>query len=348
MLCFFQRQSFKETGAAEDAVRKRVARALYRLTVSSFSAVSHPPGPALSVAVSAHGIQAARASLATIIVSSSLATGMAAKTITTLNFINVSSMSRFKIAAVATVAITITMTLLFQHRANVSLRRQNQALAEQNKRFLKRASDQKTASRDSGTSPEGQFSELLRLRGEVGILRGALAEASAPPLPRTSAGESGLHKTRSDSEAAENKINRYIPIGEWSNLGVSTPEAALQTMFWAIANRDATALVSTIATANGEIELTPVLITSVQELAEGEYQGVKALTVKSTELLGDDVAIAVVELEQMNGSKSSHVLELQRSGGAWRIQRNPSTREGSLDIPKPQTSVAINDAEAAR
>ena len=86
--------------------------------------------------------------------------------------------------------------------------------------------------------PQDQFLELLRLRGQVGTL---------------SRDQSDLDKAREENRHAHAVLDRYVetltnpiatadywPRGSWTNAGYASPEAALQTVFWAGYNGDLT------------------------------------------------------------------------------------------------------------
>jgi hypothetical protein len=74
-----------------------------------------------------------------------------------------------------------------------------------------------------GNAPTGVSSELLRLRGEVGLLRRDLATAEAK------------------AQASTNQISFSYPVlprGEWSDQGTAKPQNTILTMFWALRQGD--------------------------------------------------------------------------------------------------------------
>ena len=86
--------------------------------------------------------------------------------------------------------------------------------------------------------PQDQFLELLRLRGQVGVLSRQQAD---------------LAKTREENRQAHAFLEKYLntltnpiatadywPHGSWTNAGYGSPDAALQTLFWAGYNGDLT------------------------------------------------------------------------------------------------------------
>jgi hypothetical protein len=122
------------------------------------------------------------------------------------------------------VLVTGVVAFLFiRHRALTSLRNQNASLRDRAEQLqnLRAENDRLKAQTQSapvaGLSPD-ELRELLRLRGEIGTLRNQLAEATA----RTNL---------MDIEAAHQGDRAS---NTWSQVGADTPEAALQTLLWAL------------------------------------------------------------------------------------------------------------------
>ena len=103
--------------------------------------------------------------------------------------------------------------LLTRHRTLTELRHQNISLREQAEELqtLRIENDRLTNGIPllaAGTLTADEFRELLRLRGELATLRSQLAETPVP---------GGKHETN-----------------PWSYAGADTPEAALETLLWAL------------------------------------------------------------------------------------------------------------------
>ena len=110
--------------------------------------------------------------------------------------------------------VTISAAFLFtRHRTVTGLRHQNILLRNQAEQLQSlRAENDRLAIRAQSTpvdtlTPE-EFRELLRLRGELGTLRSQLAETPV--------------------------VGRKHEISPWSYAGADTPEAALETLLWAL------------------------------------------------------------------------------------------------------------------
>src|SRR4051794_18913557 len=91
-------------------------------------------------------------------------------------------MIRPKFAAIILLLVTLLFIVLFQHRAQLRLRAENSVLHEQLARLSETENPpiSKLAADGSESSlPDAQFRELLRLRGELALLRNQQKEAQA-------------------------------------------------------------------------------------------------------------------------------------------------------------------------
>ncbi len=197
LLRFFEQRSLKEIGAAlgsgEDAARKRVARALDKLRELLVRRGVTTSASILSLAMAANGIQPAPASLAATIAASSLAAGGAAATgITAVNILRTITMSQFKTAVLAVVAVAGITTAVIQHQAVGKLRAENRDLLDQSQRLAELQAENERLSNLVAQAERPRLSgeqaaELLRLRGQVGQLRTALAASRSTGANQTPA-----------------------------------------------------------------------------------------------------------------------------------------------------------------
>jgi hypothetical protein len=189
LLRFFEQRSLKDIGAAlgmeEDAVRKRVSRALEKLRMQLARQGVTTTDDALSGALTTHAVQAAPAGLAAGILASSLTAGSAVAATGTTTFIEFLTMTTKLKATIATAALLagVGTPLLMQHAENKSLRVQNQALVAQASRFAaleeenQRLSNRIALSANGTAVSEQERIELNRLRAEVATLRGEAKQA---------------------------------------------------------------------------------------------------------------------------------------------------------------------------
>ena len=99
------------------------------------------------------------------------------------------SMTKAQAGVIAAVTLALAIPLGLQVRSNSKLKSENErlsqlssqvaALAEENKQLSNRLA----AAKSTAAPTADQMSELLKLRGEVGVLRKALKEAPAPEPP---------------------------------------------------------------------------------------------------------------------------------------------------------------------
>ena len=120
--------------------------------------------------ISANAVQIAPAGLATTLTTASLA-GAGIGTFTLLKFM---TLTNLKLGLGALVVAGATTALVIQHQTQEKLRTENsrsQQQVAQLKTDNESLSNRPTIVVDSKSPPNGQLDELLRLRGEVGVLR---------------------------------------------------------------------------------------------------------------------------------------------------------------------------------
>jgi len=177
LLRFFKNQDFRAVGEAlgvsDDTAQKRVARSLEKLRATLQRRGVTTTTAALSTALASHAVQAAPAGLAAVWISASLAkTAMQGGAIFTL--LKLMSMTKLQLSLGAIVVGSMAVTMVNEHRTESNLRGENQALRLQLASALadnKSLSDRVGQASTATPLPDDQLRELLRLRGEVGMLR---------------------------------------------------------------------------------------------------------------------------------------------------------------------------------
>jgi len=177
LLRYFEQRDFRSIGEAlgrnEDAARMRVNRALEKLHSLLTRRGVTLSLAALGTALAAGTVTAAPMGLAATVAGAALA-GAAAGTGTTLTFLKLMAGTKLQAGLAALVVAGTATTLLIQHQTqsrlqveNESYRRQITRLTAENESLSRQgASAQQPAAPSNGVSDE-----LLRLRGEVGVLR---------------------------------------------------------------------------------------------------------------------------------------------------------------------------------
>jgi RNA polymerase sigma factor (sigma-70 family) len=185
LLRYFENQPFGEVGAKlrlnENAARMRVERALEKLR-TIFAKRGITTATALASVISANAVQLAPANLATTITAGSVAAAGTG----TFTILKIMTATKLKLGISALVVAGAATALVVQHQAQTKLRDQSESLRQQiaqlqanNENLSNRlaaAADAKPSS--SQSPPDGQSTELLKLRGEVGVLQRQASEAS--------------------------------------------------------------------------------------------------------------------------------------------------------------------------
>jgi RNA polymerase sigma factor (sigma-70 family) len=173
LLRYFENRPFAEVGAKlglnENAARMRVERALEKLR-GVFARRGIATATALASVISAHAIQTAPANLAATLTTASIATAGTG----TFTLLKIMTATKLKLAFSALVVAGAATAFVIQHQAQEKLRADNESLTQQ---LAQLHADNETLSNrfaDIGGSKklsDEQFNELLKLRGEVGVLR---------------------------------------------------------------------------------------------------------------------------------------------------------------------------------
>jgi hypothetical protein len=127
----------------------------------------------LAVLISANAVQSAPVGLAFIITNASLAAG------TTLTFMKIATLTKLKLAFGAIVVAAAVTAFFVQQQNQVKLRSENESLRQQIAQL--QAGNASLSNRiasigEASQLPAEQFNELLKLRGEVGVIRRQLGE----------------------------------------------------------------------------------------------------------------------------------------------------------------------------
>jgi RNA polymerase sigma factor (sigma-70 family) len=179
LLRYFEKRPLAEIGAKlgvnENTARMRVERALEKLRAQLVRRGVTTTAAALSTAITVNAIQIAPAGLAATLASASLATA-AVGTGTTLTLVKIMTMTKLKVGIISAVAVASVATpLAIQHQAQIKLREENQSLRQQVDQFAQLTAENERLSnlvaQAKNSFPDDRMSELLRLRGEVGMLR---------------------------------------------------------------------------------------------------------------------------------------------------------------------------------
>jgi RNA polymerase sigma factor (sigma-70 family) len=178
LLRYFENRQFAEVGAKlglnENAARMRVERALEKLH-AIFAKRGITTATAFASVISVNAVQIAPANLAAPLTAASIATAGTG----TFALLKVMTATKLKLAFSALVVAGATMAFVVQQQAQNKLRSENESLEQQ---LAQLQTDNDSLSNrlatigDSKSLPDDQLNELLKLRGEVGVLRRQLDE----------------------------------------------------------------------------------------------------------------------------------------------------------------------------
>jgi RNA polymerase sigma factor (sigma-70 family) len=233
VLRYFEDRSLREVGRelsiSEDAARMRVNRALERLRTIFAGQGITVSSVLLGTVLSASTIAAVPAGLASTITATALVGTAVAAAVATQATLTTMFKAKAAAAILGAVIITGTGTYLVQQRQLERLRAENQNLLAQQQQLT---AEQEAASKAVQTAREElerlqkDNAELLRLRNEVGQLRrereAAKQRASQPAALPAGTGQSAANP------------GRYISKDQLAFAGYATPEAALESMTWAM------------------------------------------------------------------------------------------------------------------
>lgn len=239
LLRFFKNRDFRAIGAAlgvsDDAAQKRVSRALDRLRTQLTSRGVTTTAVALSTVLSTNAVPLAPAGLAATLSTAALA-GTTLATATTATVIKTVAMTTFQKTLIAATLAVAVGTGVYEARHASKLRDENRALqqqqaplaarVEQLQRGYDAATNRLASLRDDNELLNRNTAELLRLRGEIGLLRRQIAA------------------TKATQEGTTNQMQLsapyrpYLKREEWSDKGTDKPVNTILTMFWAIRQGD--------------------------------------------------------------------------------------------------------------
>ena len=236
LLRFYEQEEFRSVGAAlgstEDAARMRVTRALEKLQELLVRRGVTTSATALSVALTAHAVQAAPVGLAATIYTAAAFTGTTVVT-TATKVIAMTTLQKTLITATIAAAVG---TGIYESRQAARLRSELQALrqnqAEQSQRAQQErdeASARQSSLREENDRLQRTTTDLLKLRAEVNSLR-----ASEQEMVKLRA--AGGRAANASASPAAQPVNEELPKDSWADAGFATPQSALRTRGWSILN----------------------------------------------------------------------------------------------------------------
>jgi hypothetical protein len=220
----------------------------------------------------------------------------------------------------------LAIWLAAEHQARLDRVAEHQALEQECRQMTDLAAQNEQLSKLLAQAslpkplPPDEMMELLRLRGQVGVLRRQ---------------QSDLDQARKENQLIHAVLAKYLermtetnvaatadywPQDSWTNTGYGSPEAALQTALWAGTSGDLTNFYASVTedvqtNMANEYKGKSDMEASVR-LAD-EVAGVQSVQILSREVLDDNSVLLTVELEAQDKFQTVKVL-MQRIGGEWK------------------------------
>ena len=182
-------------------------------------------------------------------------------------------------------------------------------------------SNQLAAGISSERLPQDQFMELLRLRGEVGALK---------------QNQTNFDKARKENQQTHTVLARYLqslaetnpiatadywPRGSWTNAGYASPDAALQTTFWAGYNGDLTNMYASVTDemrTNLEKEYEGKSNAEISIRLADETYNLASTQILDRKVQDNNTVVLTVELEQHDGFQTVPMV-MKNVNGQWKL-----------------------------
>jgi hypothetical protein len=219
--------------------------------------------------------------------------------------------------------IGLAIWLAVEHKARLRLGEEHKALEQQLKQMAgliaENAQLSNVVARANGAQslPDDQSRELLRLRGEVGLLRQQSQELETVRTENRQARAALESSLKTQSAATAD----YWPRDSWAFTGYASPDAALRTSLWAANNGDLKAL---LASATGEVrkemeeEFGGKSESEASIRAMDQVISLKSVRVLNREVQADDTVVVTAAFEDRTDTHTVKLL-MKKFGNDWKI-----------------------------
>ena len=227
------------------------------------------------------------------------------------------------IAAVAGLAVCAA----FEHQRRAGMGQEHQALEQQLEEMDRLANSNEQLSNlvaQANSAPsltDDQSRELLRLRGQVGVLRLQARELETAREENRQARGALESSLKNQNTARPAATADYWPQDSWTFKGYASADAALQSSLWAANNGDLKVL---LASVSGELrehmeeDFKGKSETEASIKAMDEVSGMKSVRVVSREAQGDDTAVLTVEFADRTESRTEKLV-MKKIGNEWKV-----------------------------
>jgi RNA polymerase sigma factor (sigma-70 family) len=332
MLRYFEKKSAREAavqlGISEDAAQKRVSRAVDRLREFFAKRGVTVGASGLAVVISANAVQAAPVGLALTISTAAALTGTTLATSATITATKAIAMTTLqKVTITATIA-ALAGVGIYEARQVSQLRDEVQTVKrlttplEMQLQLLTTERDQATnllsamLAENTRLKSGSRDLELLKLRGEIGLLRRRVLELSLQSQTAS------LATNQPPPTYSTEPILREA----WGFAGYQTPAAAVQTLIWAKSTGDFQTFLNSIvpeekdAVINGyHAGQSPEQAASKLQTETKQVQGLQIL--REIPIDADTVIVQTLfQLQSTTGEPLQETLQMvfKRGNGEWK------------------------------
>jgi hypothetical protein len=196
--------------------------------------------------------------------------------------------------------------LVIQHQTAVRLRQENSGLllqlnerdrvATENERRLTEANRQQ--------SPVDASPELLRLRGEVGVLRQQKQELSRLLAQKT----------------ATSHTDAFEPSASWRDSGMATPEAAANTFAWAARTGNTSRLSEVLIVPPGVGTNNEEFLVAMSLILHPAVAKIEGSRVVSTDNSVEGEITYLFQNQLVDGNTEMSPLTLKQVDGNWKVE----------------------------
>lgn len=339
LLRYFEKKSAAEIGStlgiSSEAAQKRVSRAVERLREFFAKRGVTVGAGGLVVVISANAVQAAPAGLATTISAAALAgTAVTTSTLIAVTTKTIAMTTLQKTLVAATVAV-LAGAGIYEARQATQLRDQVQTLQQQQapmfeqiqqlQKELDEASNRVAGLNNDLAKNRGNNTELLKLRGEVGVLRNQLNQQD-----RLRGGTSHPEAKAAQTNQVTSSVFDDHPRETWKLAGYATPDAALQSWLWAYCNGDKTAMLNSLSPDKFKVEearLAQKTETQLKEESERESQIVRGYQIVDQSALSDSEIELSLVIKLTDGSIQRPIkYRVVKVGDDWKFAGRAKTQ----------------------
>ena len=244
------------------------------------------------------------------------------------------------VLSIATVS-GLAIWLAVEHQSRQRLVEEHLALEAQLSRMAELSAENERLSNlfSQASAPQSlsdaESLELLRLRGEVAVLRPQIVglESVRKENHQVRFALENYLKNPNSNAATALATPDYWPRDSWKFTGYATPDAALQSVLWAANNGD---LKTLVASTTGEIQkmvaadLDNKSADEASIKAMDEVFNIKSIHVLNREFQDADTAVLTTEIEGRTETTTEKMV-LIRTGNEWKLGvRDDSHEEGAV------------------